>query len=629
MFLSSVIKFLKANSFYILSALPFIMMDAFIRILCGSVNYSHGMAVAPSIIFSVIWVGLVVVICTALPRLAGRIAYGVIFALFFVLFLTNSIYYSYTDFFFSFNLLSLAGEGSAYIWSTITGSSPWIYLYAVLVLASAVVAVIRLPQKTRWSPRVLIAGILIFIVVHALNPLLYGKPNDAYKWDTWRNPANVYRNFNDSNKNIKICGFYEYCFRDMWRSLLVSEPEKTPEEESSLESYFSELTPHKKNDYTGIFKGKNVIFLQLEGIDSWLLTEKDMPNLYGLQRESLNFTRHYSYYTGGGSTFNSELAVNTGFITPVSFYHNAYNFTSNLYSNSMPEVFKDLGYSVNAFHMNTGEYYTRKLNYVNWGYENYYGLLDMADYTDNSYELDRELILNESINEAMFGIEEPFVHYMITYTPHTPFSVDTYRGRVLAEERYGDDIPEMTEEDCARLFASETDNMVGLLMQELEEHGLIENTVIVAFSDHYLYTLNDKTILSDNGKITENNLINDTPFFIWSKGKEWSSNGQITDIDKVNSQIDILPTVLNMFGIEYSDEYYIGRDIMSDDYDGYVFFSDYSWYDGSIYVENGEVVSGESNDPDHVLKMSSLISELIRKNDLIQKYDYLRELKNK
>ncbi|MBR6515049.1 MAG: sulfatase-like hydrolase/transferase [Clostridia bacterium] len=612
----------KACLPYIVAALPFVMMDVFIRILAADINYHQAKMVAPSIIFSVLWVAVILVTTAALPRIFGRIVYGISFGLFFVAFLTNSIYFSYTGFFFPFKMLTMAGAGKSYIWDTVKSTDPLVFVIAVVILISAVIAIILIPKHKKSRHKLLIAGILIFVLLHALTPLMYGRMNDTLKWDSWRNPANVYRSFNDSNKNIKVSGFYEYCVRDFFTSVFESESEMTPEDEKALEEMFASSTPHKENEYTGIFEGENVIFLQLEGIDDWLLTEEDMPNLYGMQQSSISFTQHYSYYTGGGSTFNSELAVNTGFITPVTYYRNAYTFTSNFYSQSLPNIFSSLGYSVNAFHMNTGEYYSRGLNYKNWGYDNYFGLLDSTEYTDKSYELDRELILNEEFNNAMFDTDGPFLHYIITFTPHTPFTTEDYKGNLLATEKYGKDIPDLTEEDCVRLLARETDNMVGLLLKELEERGLADDTVIVAFSDHYLYTLKDKTILENNGKITENNLINHTPFFIWSK------DTQSVTVDKVNSQIDILPTLLNMFGIEYNDESYIGKDIMSDEYSGYVFFSDYSWYDGSIYAENGEVISGETDDPDYVAEMSALVSSLIQKNDLIQKYDYFREIQN-
>ena len=102
---------------------------------------------------------------------------------------------------------------------------------------------------------------------------------------------------------------------------------------------------------------------------------------------------------------------------------------------------------------------------------------------------------------------------------------------------------------------------------------------------------------------------------------------QRQEIDKVNSQVDILPTVLNMLGISYNDEWYIGRDIMDPNHSGYVFFSDYSWYDGINYVENGEVINNIEADAEYILDTNSYINNLIRKNDLTLKYDFLK-LKN-
>ena len=145
-----------------------------------------------------------------------------------------------------------------------------------------------------------------------------------------------------------------------------------------------------------------------------------------------------------------------------------------------------------------------------------------------------------------------------------------------------------------------------------------DNTVIVAYADHYLYTLDDKSIL-DKYKETSNNLINHTPFFIWS-----SDLGQLTSISKVNMQMDILPTVLNLFGIDYNSNNYIGHDILSNDFKGYAFFSDYSWYDGKVYVENQQITNGKKMSKDKLDTMNNLISNVIKKNDLTLKYDYFK-----
>ncbi len=605
--------------------LPLLLMDIFIRILATGVKYNHFAMFVPSILFSAIWIGGICAVSHYLGKIYGRIFYGIVFFVFYALFITHSVYYPYTGFFFSFNLLQSADEGSEYIIDVLKEASTFTYISCILVFISGIFGIVKFSKpdkKFKWKQ----IGItfLVFTALHLVTPTLLGRANKSLEWDTWRNPRNVYQTFSDSNKNIKICGIFEYSVKDLYMTFLQPGGKEDPKEIAFLEKTFDNLTPHKANEFTGIFEGKNVIFLQLEGIDSWLLTEEDMPNLYKLKNNSIVFGDHYSYYTGGGSTFNSELAVTTGFVTPISYAKNAYSFNTNSFPASLPNQFKKLGYEVNAFHMNSGEYYARELNYLNWGYDNYYSLMDDGGYTDISYQLDRELVMNEFFYKKLFKQEKPFVHYIISYTNHTPFSLEGKTGKLLANRVFDEDeeIPKMSEEEVARFFAKETDLMVELLLGGLESNELLENTVIVAFADHYLYTLNDKTIL-DQYKNTENNLINQTPFFIWTHDM---AN---MNIPKVNSQIDILPTVLNLMGIDYCDEYYVGRDIFDEEYPGYVFFSDYSWYDGVNYVEFGEVTNNTEADPVYIHNTNTDINNLIRKNDLVLKYDYFKKIKMK
>ena len=178
----------------------------------------------------------------------------------------------------------------------------------------------------------------------------------------------------------------------------------------------------------------------------------------------------------------------------------------------------------------------------------------------------------------------------------------------------------MSELECIKRQAKETDYMFELLLQNLEEKGLIDNTILVVFTDHYLYTIEDKSIL-DNYKDTSNNLINKTPFFIWSK------DGKRTNINKVTSQLNILPTTLNLFGINYNSNNYIGKDALDPNYEGIVFFSDYSWYDGSIYVENGEITNNKNATYEYLEEKNYYISHLTKKNDLALKYNYFKNHK--
>lgn len=603
----------------LLLALPFVMMDAFMKLLVSDISYDQPQITIPNIMFALMWTILIVAISRSLRGNIGRIFYAVVFGLSYILFLTHYVYYPYTGFFFSFNLLQSLGEGKAYIFDTLKSVSFLSFLICVISLGCGIGVIRFFPRVNHNHPKRIIVFVSLFIIAHSIAPGFLGAPNSSLQWDTWRNPRNVYDTFNDSNKNMKICGLYEYTFRDLQTTFFKSEFKDNPEETKFLDNIYKEDTPRSENHYTGIFEGKNVIFLQLEGLDNWLLNETDTPTMYKMLKNSINFTQHYSYYNGGGSTFNSELAVNTGFITPISYTKNAYSFNRNYFPNSLPNVLKKKGYSVNAFHMNNGEYYMRNTNYANWGYDNYYSLMDSKLYLDASYQLDRELILNEDFYDKIFNQKTPFMHYIITYTPHTPFSLDSKVGKLLAKksEEDGVELSNLTEEEVARLYASETDYMVELLLKGLEDNGLIDDTIIVAYADHYLYTLNDKTIL-DKYKETSDNRINRTPFFIWSKGMKG------VKATKVNSQLDILPTVLNMLGEEYNKEDYIGTDVMDEFYSGYVFFSDYSWYDGTNYVQYSDEVSESLAQKTYINTINDQINKRIKQNDLTLKYDYFR-----
>lgn len=102
-----------------------------------------------------------------------------------------------------------------------------------------------------------------------------------------------------------------------------------------------------------------------------------------------------------------------------------------------------------------------------------------------------------------------------------------------------------------------------------------------------------------------------------------------TNINEVTSQLNILPTILNLFGMEYHPNYYIGEDALNPGYDGYVFFNDYSWYDGNVYVEGGIITNGKNMDPISLEERNYYINHIIRKNDLTLKYNYFKTLRNK
>ncbi len=623
------IKNFISNYYYIfIISLPFILIDIVTRILGYKIHF-YGLGRLVPNLFTISYIILIIGISLSLEKRKGKILYIIFFIISFIIFITNNIYYSMTGTFFDFSLLLLASEGSEYFLDAILKCNIWVYISSIIIIVCFIFGIKYFKENKKTNLKRIIKIFFIFLILHFITPLLLGKANDNLDWSTWRNPRNIYINFNDNNKSMMISGIYEYSVRNFYITFIKAKKTTNEEDITFLKEEYSKEEESYNTKYTGKYKDKNLIILQLEGTDNWLITEEDTPTLYNMMKDSINFTNHFSYYNGGGSTFNSEFAVNTGFITPLSYTQNAYTFNKNYFPYSLANLFKNEGYSVNAFHMNNSEYYSRGTNYKNWGYDNYYGLKDLGTYKNDLYTLDRELILNETFNEKMFS-EEKFVDYIITYSGHLPFTTEKgvckklITEDILKEENIEElpndyILPSKTEEECARRQAKETDYMVELLLNNLKEKNLIDNTIIVVFTDHYLYTLSDQTIL-EKYKDTNNNLINKTPFFIWDNG---NSKKKITT---VTSQLNILPTLINLFGLEYHPNYYIGYDALNPNYNGYVFFSDYSWYDGNVYVDGGIVTNEKYIDPLILEDKNYFVNYMIRKNDLTLKYNYFKQI---
>ena len=628
---------LKNNVFNILLlALPFMIIDIATRIFGYDVSFYSLFKITPRL-FSVAYIVLIIGISINIKKRYGKIFYSGCFFIFFILYLVQSVYYGTMHNYFSFSLMALAGEGSDYFLDALKNTNIFVYIVAVILIVIYILAIKKYPKRTSYNKKKLIKVSVVFLILHVVSKIFLGSANVELTWDTWKNPRNVYNNFNDSNKCFSITGIYEYTVRDFYVNYLKGEEKKSDTENNFLSEVFSNNNDSfHKNKYTGKFKGKNVIFLQLEGIDDWVLTKDIMPNTYKLIDNSINFKKHYSFYTGGGSTFNSEFMVNVGYTTPFTYPMNAYTLNKNDFPYSMANLMKQHDYGIKAFHMNTREYYSRGINYSNWGYDNYLGLKDLGDYDDNSYQLDRELVLNQTFYDEMFKNTGKFINYIISYSNHLPFDSSKGVCHQLLKKDYEKKLEKMDtdeqmvflenlkydEVDCIKRQAKETDNMVGLLLKGLKDNGLYNNTIIFVYGDHYLYTVSDNEILKKHGKDIDTNLINHTPLFIWSAGMKKE------EVNKVTTPLNILPTFLNLMGVNYNEKWYLGKDVFANDYKPIAIFPDMSWYDGTYYVEDGEVKNNKKINHDLLEEKNSYVDYLVKKNDLVLKYNYFKEITN-
>lgn len=575
-------------------------------------------------VFTLSFIFLFVGIVASLKNLPKKIVYVIIIGFFAALTITHMTYYAQTSFAFSFQNMSMAGEGGAYIIDSLLAllTNKTAHSVCMIIIIAAIPIVIKLFNKQEaFFVIPLFVGIVLFVILNCVclfncEMLTPSQDNSNKNIMTVHKYKEVFKKFDERYACIKIGGFYEYTFRDIITPASRIDTNINTQEKEFLDKQFSEAE-NSVNSHTGIFEGKNVIFLQMEGMDSWLLNENDTPNLYALKNSSIDFVNHYTNMSGGGSTINNEMAANTGFYMPLGAVSNMIFLLDNNFKTTLPNAFKDKGYRSNMFHMNKGVFYSRHTVARHLGYEKYFGLQDKVKYTTD-LELDRKLIEDDGFYQNMFQSSLPFMHYLITYTPHAPYAY-TGKDKLLADEKFGEnaqaETANYTSADFARLDAAETDRMVGQLMQALRDNNLYDNTVIVAYADHYQYGLSaTPEVRSKCGDILD--LANQTPFFIWS------SNCQPEKVEKLNMQIDVMPTVLNMFGIRFDKNSIVGHDVFDNEYPGVVFFQDKSYFDGTYYYKNNEIYAIDPNSKtvtkvQHTNpQLSAYVQDLIAKNDI-------------
>ncbi len=343
--------------------------------------------------------------------------------------------------------------------------------------------------------------------------------------------------------------------------------EETKPEIKNIHYYMANETPTKQNKYTGMFKDKNLIVITAEAFSPIAVNETLTPTLYKLVNQGFTFTNFYSpiYYV---STSDGEYVSLTSLLPKESvwsFYKSSKNYLPYVYGN----VFKNLGYETYAFHDGQYKYYDRNLSHPNMGYKymacgnGLEKLMNCKKWPQSDLEM-----INATFD--MYSNEEKFVAYYMSISGHLEYNfygnnMANKNKALVANTEYSDKIKAYIA--CQ----IELDKALEELINKLKEKDILDDTVIVLSADHYPYGLTNDDINSvtplEDAKfdIHKNNLI------IWSNTMKKNIK-----IDKIAENLDILPTILNLFGINYDSRLLIGKDILSDT-DGLVILNDRSW----------------------------------------------------
>lgn len=525
-------------------------------------------------IFTLAWALLLTSLVRLLPYRGQRIAIRVVGWFNCILFLAHALLYKAKGTFFSFSILIFAGDGFKFIDASYLQVRKLVWILFFCGLIGTHLAVVFAPPGKRSLRNRLITLAAVPLCVLAIN--LNVRMNLTSRLQIHFNihqASLLYEDFTSTNDCVLLAGMYQHAFRDFCLTYGVYDKlgmVGSGDTVEKLDAWYEGKTPDPDNQWTGRFAGKNVILIQLEAIDTWMINEQFMPNLSRIQRESLDFTQHYTPLYLDAGTFNTEMIVNTGLVSPFTGSTSSM-YSRNDYPDSLAHLLTEAGYTANSFHRSGGDIYNRGVIHENWGYEKYYSGADMG-IPDKELDFDTELLRAYDEMTA----EEPFLTFIITYSAHGPY-VDSD-----VSERYYDfaaaQLPADTNEMEIHAYAHayETDLFLGQLYDRLEAGGLLEDTVLVLYADHYdYYTLDDNLIMAKKD-VWDKNLITRTPFMIYEK----NTPGQ--KIDKVTSSYDVLPTLVNLLGLDNDGRHYVGNDIFSDN-GGYAIFADYSWYDGTTY----------------------------------------------
>lgn len=572
----------------ILFAIALLALDFGFRWICRFAAVVEPSVTQKLIPFTVGWSLLLTGIAALLPNLVRRIYMALTGLSFGILCIVHGIYINMFRKFFSFTDLAFAGDGAAFLDTSYLVIRKLLLFWILLCVGIVVLAIVLVPRKA--APVWLVGAVTALLGLSCILVTRFAVLgiNDAVVWDQTDDPAFLYEDFTNSRACLSMLGIYQYTFRDI-QIVLPKGSSLSAEEREELSAY-AESRPHADNEMTGALSGKNLILVQLEAIDTWMLDY--MPNLKALKESGLSFANHYApaYITAG--TFNTEFIVNTG-LFPATSGTSSSVYTHNTFPDSLAHLFQNLGYQANSFHGSPGTVYNRSAIHENLGYTYHSGIdMGMVDYTMDS---------QMSAAFDMMTADSPFFTFIITYSGHGPYSETNPIYLAHAKEAQA----AATRTDGNYVYAvghaMETDAFVGELVEYLTEQNLLDSTTLIFYADHYnYYMMNDDLSMEIKG-VDSLNLLQHTDWFIYDQSLEPQS------VDKYTSSLDVLPTIANLFGLDADYGLLAGDDAFSSG-GGYVIFNDNTW------------VGTDRNVSEEILKRRTY-NALLLKSDYWRSYD--------
>lgn len=415
------------------------------------------------------------------------------------------------------------------------------------------------------------------------------------------------------------------------------------------EFYDNKEDTSKINEFTNIFKDKNVIVIHGESIQSFVMdlkfNDKEVtPNVNKLAKEGIYFSNFYAVESVGTSsdtefTFNTSVMPSSTGTVFMSYYDRNYI--------SIPKLMKKNGYSVFSMHGNTCDFWNREEMHMNLGYDTFYCYTKSYNIDDTiGLGLSDKSFFRQSIPIIKQNSNNKFYATLLMLSNHTPFSGINGHSDYDISYNYIDSNGNLVKDN--RLEGTVmgnyiksvhyADEAIGEFIEGLDKEGLLDNTIIVLYGDHdakikknefvKFYNYKDGKYLTekDEGYVSfddyDYELNRKVPFIIWTKDKKYN-----LEVNKLMSMLDVQPTLGNMLG--FKNEYALGNDIFSID-ENVIVFPDGNWLTDKMYYnyqrDEGKLLNGyDSVSSKYIENYNDYAYKLISISDDIIVYNLLKD----
>ena len=605
------------------------------------------------ILFSTVWMAITALIVGLFNEKVNRIISYFILFFYTLITLAQIVYYNFYDSIFSFYSLTTGTGQVMQFWQMILEVIVRIWYVFVLILIPLILYYIfnkrifkfnELRLKDILLNLVLLVFSLTMILVevtfdnkgvYSLNRLIYKTHAPMLtinKTGLWSMQAiDLYRyifgfeeevevsNTEEVSEKVELEKEKEYNKLDIdFESLIENESNSTIK---NMHKYFSSVVPSEKNKYTGLFKGKNLIFITAEAFDTIAIDKDITPTLYKMANNSFVFTNYYQPLYPV-STSDGEY-MNLTSLIPKEGVWSFYKSSKISMPMGFGTMFKNEGYTSYGFHNHTYKYYNRQLSHPNIGLS-YIGCgnglekkMNCKHWPNSDYEM------IEATTDYYLNDEKPFATYYMTVSGHLNYN---FYGNSMAV-RNKNKVKNLKYSDAVKAYYAtqiELDKAMELLLEKLEEKGVLDDTLIIIAPDHYPYGLTQKQ-MNEVSNIDRSDKFENyhTTLIMYNPSIEK------TVIDKTISGLDLLPTIYNLYGIEFDSRLLMGRDIFSDS-EHIVILSDRSWITdvgryNSVTRKFTKTTDSEI-DEDYIDRINSIVNNRFSMSALILDNNYYKKV---